>query len=135
MSVLKLEAKTENLSQVISFIDEILEANDCPIKIQFQIDVAVEEIFVNIANYAYAPGEGDAEIDAEVLPGSRNLRVTFKDSGMPYDPLKKQDPDVTLGIEDRQIGGLGIYMVKKSMDKVDYEYKDGQNILTIYKDF
>ena len=135
MSELKIEAKTENLSQVISFIDSILEENDCPLKTQFQIDVAVEEIYVNIANYAYAPGVGDAEIEAEILPDSKTLKVTFKDSGTPYDPLKKVDPDVTLGVEDRQIGGLGIYMVKKSMDKVDYEYKDGQNILTIYKDF
>ncbi|MCR4590237.1 MAG: ATP-binding protein [Lachnospiraceae bacterium] len=133
MSELKVRALTEKLSEVLVFIDGMLEENDCPVKTQFQIDVAVEEIFVNIANYAYNEEGGDAEIEASVSGDPKVIKITFKDSGMPYDPLKKEDPDVTLGIEDRQIGGLGIFMVKKSMDNVEYEHKDGKNILTIYK--
>jgi len=98
-----------------------------------QMDVAVEEIFVNIANYAYAPGVGQARIRIEITGEPRMVQVTFIDSGVPYDPLAKPDPDVTLSAEERQIGGLGIFMVKKSMDNMLYEYKDKQNILTLQK--
>lgn len=133
MSVLKLKAKTDNLTEVIEFIDGILEENDCPMKVQFQIDVAVEEIYVNIAHYAYPSGDGDAKIEADVSGDPKCIKIVFRDSGIPYDPLAKEDPDVTLSLEEREIGGLGIYMVKKSMDKVEYDYKDGQNVLTIYK--
>ena len=95
--------------------------------------MAVEEIFVNIAHYAYAPGEGEAEIAALVEGDPAELVVEFRDSGVPYDPLAKPDPDVTLSAEERGIGGLGIYMVKKSMDDVQYRHEGGRNILTIRK--
>ncbi|MBR4416718.1 MAG: ATP-binding protein, partial [Victivallales bacterium] len=96
-----------------------------------QIDVALEEVFVNIAHYAYAPETGTATV--RVKKGQGRVTVTLIDSGRPYDPLKKTDPDVTLPAEDRQIGGLGIFMVKKTMDEITYQYKNGQNILTIKK--
>ena len=102
-------------------------------KAQIQLDVAVEEIFVNIANYAYTPNVGSATIRTELEPKTGMVAITFVDTGIPYDPLKKEDPDVSLPVEERQIGGLGIYMVKKSMDDMLYKYKDGQNILTIKK--
>ena len=133
MKELRIDAKIENLDKVLAFLDTELENIDCPMKEQMQLDVAVEEIFVNIASYAYQPGEGDALIQLEKLEGPDRIVVTFTDSGIPYDPLAKEDPDVTLSAEERQIGGLGIYMVKKSMDEMAYEYKDEKNILKIAK--
>ncbi|WP_303790978.1 ATP-binding protein [Ruminococcus flavefaciens] len=133
MKELELEAKVENLPEVLSFIDEVLEGADCSMKIQMQIDIAVEEIFVNIANYAYSPEIGTATVRIEVMADPPAVDITFIDGGVPYDPLAKADPDVTLSAEERQIGGLGIFMVKKSMDDVKYEYLDGHNILTLKK--
>ena len=133
MSELTLEAKTENLDKVLSFVDEHLEEQECPMKTQMQIDIAVEELFVNIAHYAYHPEVGPVTIRLEVQQEPLAVTVTFIDHGEPYDPLAKEDPDITLSAEERQIGGLGIFMVKKSMDDIAYEYKDGQNILYIKK--
>ena len=98
-----------------------------------QIGVAVEEIFVNIANYAYHPDKGNATVRVEVSGDPVCVTITFVDHGVPYDPLAKDDPDVTLSADDREIGGLGIFMTKRIMDDVAYEYKDGQNILTLKK--
>ncbi len=132
---LTVEAKDENLVQVLAFVDEQLEALDCPQKTLMQIDVAVEEIFVNIAHYAYAPETGKATVIVETQADPKRVKITFLDRGVPYDPLAKPDPDVKLSLEDRQIGGLGIFMVKKSMDNMKYEYSDGQNVLTMEKAF
>ena len=98
-----------------------------------QIDIAVEEIYVNIANYAYQSGTGQATICMETAKDSGMAIIRFINSGIPFNPMERKDPDVTLSAEERNIGGLGIYMVKKSMDDVFYEYKDGHNILTIKK--
>lgn len=133
MSELNIEAKTENLDKVLAFVDKHLEEKECAIKVQMQIDIAVEELFVNIAQYAYNPGIGVATIRVEIQEEPFAVIITFIDNGVPYDPLAKEDPDITLSAEKRQIGGLGIYMVKKSMDDIIYEYKDGQNILRIKK--
>ena len=133
MKELEIEAKVSNLHKVLEFVDEQLEAIECPIKTQMQIDVSVEEIFVNIANYAYGTGEGMAVIVTEFHDDPRFIDITFKDSGVEYNPLAKPDPDITLSAAERQIGGLGIYMVKKNMDDVLYEYTDGFNILTLRK--
>ncbi len=130
---LDITAKTENLDKVIGFVDEQLESVDCPMKIQMQIDVAVEEIFVNIANYAYGSHEGPATVRVEVDSEKKIVDITFIDNGIPYDPLAKEDPDITLDAEQREIGGLGIFMVKQTMDDVKYEYRDGHNILTLKK--
>ena len=102
-------------------------------KQQMQIDIAAEEIFVNIAHYAYTPGTGEATICVELYQDPSAIEITFIDQGVPYDPLAKPDPDVTLSAKERKIGGLGIFMVKKSMDEVRYEYLDGCNVLTIKK--
>ncbi len=130
---LTLEASADNLERALAFADAELEAAGCSAKTKMQIDVAVEEIFVNIANYAYAPDTGSVTVRAETLSDPKRIRITFADGGVPYDPLSRPDPDVTLSAEERQIGGLGIFMVKKSMDDVSYEYRDGKNILTITK--
>ena len=132
---LTLEATEENLPRVQAFVEERLEAAECPPKAQMQIGVAVEEIFVNIASYAYAPGKGEATVRVERAEDPASVTITFIDSGTPYDPLKKADPDVALSAEEREIGGLGIFMTKKLMDDVTYEYRDGRNVLTLKKTF
>ena len=133
MKELTVNATVENIEIVTDFVNEQLEELLCPMKAQMQIDIAVEELFVNIAHYAYSPGTGSATIGVEILKDPAAIAITFTDRGKPFDPLAKEDPDITLSAEERQIGGLGIYMVKKSMDEVVYEYKDGQNILRIKK--
>lgn len=133
MAELLITAQTENLDEVLAFVDEQLEKVGCSMKIQMQIDLAVEEIFVNISHYAYSPEIGMANINVEVTQNPLSVSLTFVDQGVPYDPLEKVDPDTTLSAEERDIGGLGIFMVKKNMDDVCYEYKDGQNILSLRK--
>ena len=130
---IEIKALTENLQELISFVDGHLEDMGASMKAQMQIDIAVEELFVNIAHYAYAPDVGEAVISVAKDKEKNQISITFADSGKPYNPLEKTDPDVTLSAEERSIGGLGIFMVKKSMDDIRYEYKDGQNILTITK--
>ncbi len=134
--MLNVKAETQMLDTVQDFIHETLEKAgiDADIKALTQLDVAVEEVFVNIANYAYAPDTGEAIIEAQVSDGSV-LTVSFIDSGKAFDPLAAEDPDVTLSAEERRIGGLGIFLTKKFMDKVEYQRKDEKNILTLTKKF
>ena len=133
MSELTVDAKIENIEQVTKFVNEILEGYNCPVKAMTQIDIAIDELFGNIANYAYHPNIGSATVRIEVAEKPLAVIITFVDNGIPYDPLAKEDPDVTKSADERQIGGLGIYIVKKSMDEIIYEYKDGKNILKIKK--
>ena len=130
---LDIEALVDNLDAVINFVNARLDAIDCPPKPKMQLDVAVEEIFVNIAHYAYAPDKGNAVVRVNVSGDPVTVTITFIDSGVPYDPLKKEDPNLTLSAEERQIGGLGIFMTKQLMDDVAYEYRDGRNVLTLTK--
>ena len=130
---LTLDAALENLDAVQSFVAQRLEAADCPIKTQMQVEVVVEEVFVNIAQYAYVPRTGEATVGVELSGDPAAVTLRFRDRGIPYDPLARQDPDITAPAEERQIGGLGILMTKKLMDEVRYEYRDGQNILTLKK--
>lgn len=134
MNELTIPATIENIETVTDFVNRQLEEIDCPIKAQMQIDVAIDELFGNIAHYAYHPKTGPATVRVEVTEEPISVVITFIDHGVPYDPLKKEDPDVTLSAEERGIGGLGIFMVKKTMDEISYEYQDGQNILRIRKD-
>ena len=133
MKELTIEAKVENIETVTNFVNEQLELLDCPLKAQMQIDIAIDELFGNIAHYAYNPEIGQATVRVEVMEKPLSVVITFIDKGVPYDPLAKADPDTTLSADEREIGGLGIYMVKKSMDEITYEYNDGQNILKIKK--
>ena len=130
---LEIEADIGNLPQVQEFVESKLETAECPMKAMMQIGVAVEEIFSNIANYAYAPDKGSATVRVEVSEDPVTVTITFLDHGVPYDPLAKEDPDITLSADEREVGGLGIFMTKKIMDDVIYEYRDGQNILTLKK--
>lgn len=133
MRSITVPAQTEELERVQSFVDEELEAQDCPMRAQFQIDVAVEEIFVNISSYAYRPEVGDAEIRVDVAEDPLRVIISFLDHGKPFDPLAKEDADTSAEALCGRVGGLGILMVKKSMDAVRYSYEDGKNILTIEK--
>lgn len=133
MKELTLPATIENIETVIDFVNGQLEEIKCPLKAQMQIDIAIDELFGNIAHYAYNPETGPATVRVEVTEDPIAVVITFIDRGVPYDPLKKEDPDITLSAEERAIGGLGIFMVKKTMDEISYEYKDGKNILHIKK--
>ena len=133
MKELNIEATPENIDTVIAFVDEQLEEYGCGMKAQMAIDVAVDELFANIAHYAYNPETGYATVRVDVIKDPLSVEITFIGNGVPYDPLANIDPDTSLSVEDRPIGGMGIFIVKKSMDLVNYEYKDGKNILTIKK--
>ena len=133
MKELNLSATVENIPVVTEFVDRQLEALDCPVKAQMQIDIAIDELFGNIAQYAYHPEVGSATVRVEVSEDPLTVIITFIDGGVPYNPLKAEEPDIALSAEDRPLGGLGIYMVKKSMDGIAYEYRDGKNILSIKK--
>lgn len=133
MKELTVDAVIENIPAVTAFVEEQLEQYNCPMKAQMQIDIAIDELFSNIAQYAYTPKTGKATVRMEVTENPMAVIISFIDNGIPYDPLAKADPNVSLPADERQIGGLGIFMVKKSMDEINYEYKNGQNILTIKK--
>ena len=133
MKELKLKALVENIPLVTEFVDAQLEALDCPMKAQMQIDVAIDELFGNIAHYAYGGAEGEATVLFDFDASESMVSVTFVDGGAPFDPLAQDDPDVTLSAEDRVAGGLGIFLVKKTMDGVDYRRENDENRLTIHK--
>lgn len=133
MKEITVKALNSNVDKVVDFVNLQLESFECNVKAQLQIDVAIDELFSNIANYAYEDIEGDATISVDFDSDTRIVSIMFVDSGIPYNPLDKDDPDVTLSAEEREIGGLGIFLVKKSMDTMEYEYKDNKNILTITK--
>lgn len=135
MKELDIRAEKENLPKVLSFIDEQLEELGCGMRVITQIDMAAEEIFVNISTYAYDPDVGYATIRVEISDSPVTVIISFIDKGRPYDPLAKPDPKLDTPLKERPKGGLGIFMVKKTMDDVSYEYKDGQNILTITKNW
>ena len=126
-------AKIEALSDVLGFVDCTLESYECPMKIQTAVCVAIEEVFVNVAHYAYGDGEGDMTLGVSFNEARREITFRMTDKGVPFDPLKKPDPDITLSAEEREIGGLGIFIAKKTMDTIAYAYENGENILTMIK--
>lgn len=128
-----LPATVENIETVTDFVNEYLDEFGCSVKVQMQIAIVIDEVFSNIVHYAYAPSTGDVIVSMDINKESDSIVLSFVDRGIAYNPLRKEDPDVTLSAEERQIGGMGIFMVKKLMDDVTYEYVDGCNILTVYK--
>ena len=135
MKTLTVPAERNELDTVQGFVDEALDQVPCTPETRLQLQIAVEELFVNIASYAYAPNIGEAVIGCHVEQEPPSVTIQFRDWGKPFDPLAREDADITLSAEDRKIGGLGIYMVKNSMDDVRYQYENGQNVLTIRKNF
>jgi serine/threonine-protein kinase RsbW len=133
MKEITVNADRSHLEEVQHFVEIELEKIACPIKICMQIALAIEEIFVNIADYAYHPNTGTVTIRSTIQKSVPAIMIQFLDQGKPYNPLERIDADITLNAEERAIGGLGILLVKKTMDNVKYEYKDGKNILTIQK--
>ena len=126
-------AKTNALSDVLGFVEEMLESAACSMKAQMAITVAIEEVFVNVARYAYGDGEGDVTLSIDFDERTRAVTFCLSDRGVPFDPLANPDPDITLSAEERDIGGLGIFITKKTMDQVTYAYEKGENILTMTK--
>ena len=133
MAEITLAAVVENIEAVTDFVTEQLDALGCSMKMQMQFSIAVDEIFSNISRYAYPAGTGEATVQVASRNEGKEIVVTFIDQGIPYNPLEKEDPDTTLSAEERPIGGLGIFMVKKSMDDMAYRYEDGKNILSLIK--
>ncbi len=128
---ISLLAKTAHWEEVLEFVNHHLEAHQCDEMAKLQLDIAVEELFVNVANYAYYPEDGMIWI--QMFFKDDMVTIVFMDEGVPYNPLEREDPDITLSAEERKVGGLGVYMVKMSMDHVEYAYRDNKNILTIQK--
>lgn len=126
-------AKTESLSDVLGYVEQTLDSFECPMKIQTAICVAIEEVFVNVAHYAYPESVGDMTLHIDFDVESRVITFRMSDKGVPFDPLKKPDPDITLSAEEREIGGLGIFIAKNTMDSLTYAYENGENILTMIK--
>ena len=133
MKELTVDAKLESLRQIKDFVKEELEALDCPAETQMQLQIVIDEVFGNIAHYAYPEEAGSATVRFEAEQEPRTVMLTFLDSGIPFDPLKAEAPDTSLKARERKIGGLGIFMVRKLTDEVRYEYKRGQNVLSVRK--
>ena len=133
MQDLVIEAKLENLDEVNNFVNNSIAEVDCSRKSVMQLGVIVEEIFVNIASYAYPKEVGLVTIKSEVQENPATITLTFIDSGVEYNPLVEKDPDLELSVEERQIGGLGIFLVKSMVEKISYSYEGGKNILTLTK--
>ena len=134
MNKLVVPASLDKLDEVMAFVNNSLKGLEYSDKTLMEIEIAVEEVFVNIAKYAYPPEEGQVTVETEISGEPKILIARFTDSGTKYDPLEKEDPDTGLSVEDTPIGGLGIFITKESMDDVIYEYKDNKNILTIRKE-
>ena len=128
-----LPATVENIAKITAFVEGRMEEKDCPLKQIMQVSMAVDEVMANVAMYAYAPGTGDVTVAVDFDDGSRTVSITFIDRGVAFDPLAKEDPDVTLPAEQRKIGGLGIFLVKKTMDDVAYRREGDKNVLCIKK--
>ena len=126
-------AKKENIEGMLSFVEEALEKTDCSIKMQTALCVAMEEAFVNVADYAYPEGEGDAKISVDISPETGTAVFCISDKGIAFNPLKKADPELTVPAEQREIGGLGIFIIKKTMDSVEYSRENGENRLIMTK--
>ena len=133
MKEMNLEAKLENIPAVTDFIEGELMKVGCPMKTQMQMDVAIDEVFTNIASYAYGDQKGSAVVRFDFDEQTRVASVTFVDTGMPFNPLESAEPDITLSADERPIGGLGIFLVKKTMDEVIYSREDDRNVLTLRK--
>ena len=133
MQQITLPAAIENIEQATDFLNGILDKAGCSMRDRTKLDIALDELMSNVAQYAYAPGSGDITLSVEIPEAPKRVVLTLRDSGMPYNPLKKEDPDITLSADERKIGGLGIFIVRKYMDDMTYAYKDGQNVVTLIK--
>lgn len=135
-STITVKAEIENIAQVTEFMEALLEELECPMKVLYQIDVAIDELLANVCSYAYAngwKGDGMVTVSFEAIDEGDAIRLTFEDTGVPFNPLLRPAPDTTLSIENRGIGGYGIFIVRTTMDDVTYERRGDRNILSIVK--
>ncbi len=134
---IEVEATLEQLDIVIGFLEEALEEAGCPMKISMIIAVSIEELYVNVVNYAYTPNIGNCKIrvHAKYEEEHGSVLIELRDKGVPFNPWLREDPDTNLSAEEREIGGLGIFMAKQSMDRVTYHYENGENRVTVEKDW
>lgn len=132
---LTVDATLDNLDTVMQFVEDSLGMTSCPMKLTMQVVLCIEELFVNVASYAYENRNGSCTIYLEThhTDTDGEVVIEIEDSGLQFNPLEREDPDITLSADERQIGGLGIYMVKQSMDKVSYSYEDKKNVLRLEK--
>ena len=135
MKKLVVKAVAESIPTVTDFVDKILEEHSCDMKAKIQINIAIDEILANISQYAYETDDGEVSVSVQVMDAPKRAIITFVDSGVPYNPITKEDPDTSLSAEERKIGGLGIFMVKKSMNDMSYEYVNNCTVLKITKNF
>lgn len=135
MKILEVEATKQSLRELTELFEMVLGEYGCPMNMQMQFDIAFEELFVNIVNYAYQDGKGSVRVSYEVEKdgAQRSLRISLEDCGVPYNPLSKADPDITLSAEERKVGGLGVFMAKKFLDSIRYEWKEGYNCISFEK--
>ena len=133
MKEITVDATIENMDTVTAFVDDFLDQIACPMKSRIQINIVIDEIFGNICHYAYKDSVGAVTVRVESGNTPKAVFLTFTDNGIPYNPLETEDPDITLSSEERKIGGLGIYLVKKNMDEMKYEYVNQQNRLWMEK--
>lgn len=133
MKEITVDATIDNVQTITDFVDERLEEMNCPVKAQMQLNIVIDELCSNVARYAYSDKTGKVTVSVDTVDKPMKVWLTFTDEGVPYNPLAKEDPDITLSAEERKLGGLGIYMVKKMMDEFHYEYKDSKNIVTVCK--
>ena len=133
MKEITVDAMIENMNTVTAFVDDFLDQIDCPMKSRIQINIVIDEIFGNICHYAYKDSVGAVTVRVESGNTPKAVFLTFTDNGIPYNPLDTEDPDITSSSEERKIGGLGIYLVKKNMDEMKYEYVNQQNRLWMEK--
>ena len=135
MQELTLEATVDHITQVMAFVDAQLDAAACATKTKRLIDVAIDEVLSNIVHYAYAPETGMVTVQVEIHREPRVVEIIFIDAGVPYNPLTQEDPVAGQTCKERKAGGFGIYIVKKSMDDIQYEYIDGCNVTKIIKSY
>ena len=133
MKEITVDAMIENMNTVTAFVDDFLDQIACPMKSRIQINIVIDEIFGNICHYAYKDSIGAVTVRVESGNTPKAVFLTFTDNGIPYNPLETEDPDITSSSEERKIGGLGIYLVKKNMDEMKYEYVNQQNRLWMEK--
>ncbi len=130
---LRIAAEIKNIAIATAFMNDILDKAGCKPRAKMQLEIVMDEMMSNVARYAYGAGKGDIVVKVDILHNPLRAFITLEDSGMPYNPLEKEDPDITLAAEERDIGGLGIFIVKKYTDEITYDYRDNHNILTIVK--
>lgn len=133
MKEITIDALIENINTVTAFVDDLLDEIDCPMKSKIQIHIVIDEILGNICHYAYKDSVGTVTVSVKYQNTPKTICLTFTDNGIPYNPLETEDPDITLSSEERDIGGLGIYLVKRNMDEIKYEYINKQNRLWMEK--